>query len=93
MSILLTSVLVQIVLPTGGLFGTALAPIAGVYGFLPGMVAGWLHLAVVQNIGSVHGGMNLYNNGFSAGVVAAFKASTWYDFTQNVISKLMDKET
>lgn len=59
-------------LAISGLFGTALAPIAGVYGFLPGMVAGWLHLAVVQNIGSVHGGMNLYNNGFSAGVVAAF---------------------
>lgn len=58
------------ILSISGLFGTALAPIAGVYGFIPGIIAGWLHIAVVQNIGFVHGGMNLYNNGFSAGIVA-----------------------
>lgn len=55
-----------------GLFGTALAPIAGVFGPVAGVVAGGLHLAVVQNIGFVHGGLNLYNNGFSAGIVAGF---------------------
>jgi len=55
-----------------GLFGTALAPVAGVYGPLWGIVAGWLHLGVVQSIGVVHGGLNLYNNGFSAGIVAGF---------------------
>ena len=54
------------------LFGTSLAPIAGVYGIIWGVVAGWLHLAVVQSIGTVHGGLNLYNNGFSAGIVAGF---------------------
>ena len=59
-------------LAISGLFGTALAPIAGVFGPLAGIVAGWLHLAVVQNIGLVHGGLNLYNNGFSAGIVAGF---------------------
>ncbi|MDR1834961.1 MAG: DUF1576 domain-containing protein [Fusobacteriaceae bacterium] len=53
-----------------GLFGTALAPIAGVYGFHWGIIAGWLHIAVVQSIGVVHGGLNLYNNGFAAGIVA-----------------------
>lgn len=55
-----------------GLFGTSLAPISGVYGTFWGIVAGWLHLAVVQSIGTVHGGLNLYNNGFSAGIVAGF---------------------
>lgn len=55
-----------------GLFGTALAPVAGVYGPLWGIIAGWLHLGVVQSIGVVHGGLNLYNNGFSAGIVAGF---------------------
>ena len=55
-----------------GLFGTSLAPVAGVYGTFWGIVAGWLHLAVVQSIGTVHGGLNLYNNGFSAGIVAGF---------------------
>lgn len=54
------------------LFGTSLAPITGVYGAIWGVIAGWLHLAVVQSIGSVHGGLNLYNNGFSAGIVASF---------------------
>lgn len=54
------------------LFGTSLAPITGVYGAIWGIIAGWLHLAVVQSIGSVHGGLNLYNNGFSAGIVASF---------------------
>lgn len=54
------------------LFGTSLAPVAGVYGFIWGIIAGWLHLAVVQSIGTVHGGLNLYNNGFSAGIVASF---------------------
>jgi len=55
-----------------GLFGTALAPISGVFGPVAGIIAGWLHLAVVQNVGLVHGGLNLYNNGFSAGIVAGF---------------------
>lgn len=55
-----------------GLFGTSLAPISGVFGIFWGIVAGWLHLTVVTTIGTIHGGLNLYNNGFSAGVVAGF---------------------
>lgn len=58
------------VIALSALFGTSLAPIAGVYGIFWGTVAGWLHFAVVRNIGVVHGGLNLYNNGFSAGIVA-----------------------
>jgi hypothetical protein len=54
------------------LFGTTIAPIAGQYGPLVGIVAGILHLTVVTNIGVVHGGINLYNNGFSGGMVAGF---------------------
>lgn len=53
-----------------GLFGTSLAPIAGVYGIFWGITSGILHFAVVQSIGILHGGLNLYNNGFSAGIVA-----------------------
>ncbi|MGL5049097.1 MAG: DUF1576 domain-containing protein [Fusobacteriaceae bacterium] len=55
-----------------GLFGTSLAPISGVYGMFWGIAAGWLHFSVVQSIGILHGGLNLYNNGFSAGIVAGF---------------------
>lgn len=53
------------------LFGTTLAPIAGRYGVIAGMFAGFCHAALVANIGYLHGGMNLYNNGFSGGFVAA----------------------
>ncbi len=52
------------------LFATTLAPIAGAYGIIPGLIAGFLHMTVVMNVGYLHGGMNLYNNGFSGGFVA-----------------------
>lgn len=53
------------------LFGTALAPIAGEFGWIYGVVAGFLHSSVVLNVGVLHGGLNLYNNGFAAGIVAS----------------------
>lgn len=54
-----------------GLFGTTLAPIAGEYGVFAGFISGFIHLSVVMNIGFLHGGVNLYNNGFSGGIVAS----------------------
>ena len=53
------------------LFGTALAPIAGEFGPFWGILAAFIHSSVVLNVGYLHGGLNLYNNGFSAGIVAA----------------------
>ena len=53
------------------LFGTALSPISGYYGWIWGVLAGIINSAVVMNSGILHGGMNLYNTGFSAGIVAA----------------------
>jgi hypothetical protein len=35
------------------------------------MLAGALHMTLTVNIVDLHGGMNLYNNGFSGGLVAA----------------------
>ena len=55
----------------GALFGTTLAPIAGRYGILAGIAAGALHMFMVGNLSYLHAGMNLYNNGFSGGFVAA----------------------
>ena len=48
---------------------TGLAPIAGQFGWYWGVAAGFLHMAIVQNTSFLHGGMNLYNNGFAAGLV------------------------
>jgi len=53
------------------LFGTNLAPIAGRFGWYWGIVAGFVHSSVAQNVGDLHGGLVLYNNGFAAGMVAA----------------------
>lgn len=54
------------------LFGTTLAPIAGQFGPIIGILAGMVHLYIASTIGITHGGLNLYNNGFAAGFVAAF---------------------
>lgn len=54
------------------LFSTTVAPIAGGYGVLSGIVAGMLHLVLATNVGVIHGGINLYNNGFAGGLVAGF---------------------
>jgi hypothetical protein len=53
------------------LFGTTLAPVAGAFGWRAGIITGCVHMAVVMNVGIVHGGVNLYNNGFAGGIVAA----------------------
>lgn len=53
------------------LFGTSLAPISGKFGWKYGILTGFMHLSLVMNVGYLHGGMNLYNNGFSAGLLAA----------------------
>ena len=54
------------------LFSTTLAPVAGTYGPIIGFAAGVLHMTLVTNVGVIHGGINLYNNGFSGGLVAGF---------------------
>lgn len=51
-------------------FAVGLAPIAGRFGVIAGIVAGMLHAAIVMCTSQMYGGLNLYNNGFSAGWVA-----------------------
>lgn len=52
------------------LFASTLAPIAGEYGPVAGFIVGMLHLVLVQVVGTLHGGLNLYNNGFAGGLAA-----------------------
>lgn len=54
------------------LFSTTLAPIAGKYGIIFGIAAGFLHACLALNIGVINNGMNLYNNGFAGGLIATF---------------------
>lgn len=52
------------------LFVVGLSPIAGQFGPIAGIAAGMLHSAIVMCTSQMYGGLNLYNNGFSAGWVA-----------------------
>ncbi|WP_438521276.1 DUF1576 domain-containing protein [Clostridium sp.] len=52
------------------LFSTCLAPISGKFGWKIGIITGMLHVALVTNVGYLHGGLNLYNNGLAGGLVA-----------------------
>ncbi|WP_171014941.1 DUF1576 domain-containing protein [Culicoidibacter larvae] len=60
------------------IFVTGLAPIAGEFGFVIGIIAGILHFSLVQYTAEWQGGANLYNNGFAGGFIAG------------VISSIMD---
>jgi hypothetical protein len=53
----------------GILFSSTLAPIAGQFGWVYGALAGFLQICLAMNIGYLHGGLNLYSNGFAGGVV------------------------
>ena len=65
------------------LFSTGLAPIAGQYGWIWGITAGFLHVNIVIHTSYLGGGMNLYNNGFAAGFVAMFMLPLITTFTRN----------
>lgn len=53
------------------LFGTSLAPISGQFGWKYGIIAGFINSSVALSVSALHGALNLYNTGFSAGIVAA----------------------
>lgn len=57
-------------LQLAGLFVTTLAPISGQFGWGAGILAGLLHSVVVLQTGGPVAGLNLYNNGFSGGLIA-----------------------
>lgn len=65
------------------IFGVGLAPIAGQFGIIAGVIAGILHSAITMCTARFYGGLNLYNNGFSAGWVAIFMIPTLESFIKN----------
>ncbi len=71
-------------------FGTTLAPIAGTYGRTAGVIAGMIHLNFVMNTGYLHAGLNLYNNGFAGGLVAAIMIPV-FEFAKQVKKNLTEK--
>lgn len=65
---------------TALIFSAGLAPLAGEFGIGIGFAAGFLHYVMSDRTTFWHGGMNLYNNGFAAGLTAAFFVAIieWY---------------
>ena len=51
-------------------FATGLCPIVGRYGSIAGIIAGMLCAALCTATSSLHGGLVLYNGGFTAGITA-----------------------
>ncbi len=51
-------------------FATGLCPIVGRFGVIPGIAAGFLCASLCRATGSLHGGLMLYNGGFTAGIAA-----------------------
>ncbi|MCF7930035.1 MAG: DUF1576 domain-containing protein [Acholeplasmataceae bacterium] len=56
------------------IFVTGLAPIAGQFGIVAGILAGFIHLMITPLALNFQGGFDLYNNGFAAGFVCALLA-------------------
>ena len=56
------------------IFVTGLAPLAGQFGIIAGIVAGFIHLMITPLALNFQGGFDLYNNGFAAGFVCAVLA-------------------
>jgi hypothetical protein len=51
-------------------FVTALAPVGGKFGLFYGLLAGFIHMIIAPQGLALQGGFDLYNNGFTAGLVA-----------------------
>lgn len=73
-------------------FGAGLAPIAGQFGPFAGVMAGVLHAAVVMCSSSLYGGLNLYNNGFSTGLVAIVMVPMLESFMSSSFAEKMKEK-
>lgn len=73
-------------------FAVGLAPVAGQFGILAGVIAGALHSVIVMCTAQMYGGMNLYNNGFSAGWTAILLIPVLESFMKRFPVKKRRKE-
>ena len=73
-------------------FATGLAPLAGRWGFGWGIVAGALHACFVTYTAAFHGGFNVYNGGFTSGLVAILLVPILETFFADVPQKRRARE-
>ncbi|MBD9197934.1 MAG: DUF1576 domain-containing protein [Clostridiales bacterium] len=79
-------------LQLAGLFGTTLAPVSGHFGAVFGVAAGFIHSALVLQTGAPVAGLNLYNNGFSGGLIAIVMYPTLTAVVRHRRPKLRDAD-
>ena len=79
-------------LQLAGLFGTTLAPVSGHFGAVFGVAAGFIHSALVLQTGGPVAGLNLYNNGFSGGLIAIVMYPTLTAIVRHRRPKLRDAD-
>ncbi len=75
------------------LFAVGLSPIAGQFGIISGILAGMLHTTIVMCTSAMYGGLNLYNNGFSAGWVAIILVPLIESFITHFEMRKKEKHT
>jgi hypothetical protein len=77
-------------------FVTAIAPIAGRYGIIVGVLAGFLHVVIAPFALVLQGGFDLYNNGFTAGfvgiLIAPIAEAIWPKFKDRDIREIQMKK-
>lgn len=74
------------------LFVTALAPVSGKFGVFYGVLAGFIHLLIAPQAFALQGGFDLYNNGFTAGLVAGLVVVIAQQFPIPSLNQLFKKK-
>lgn len=74
------------------LFCTTLAPVSGYFGWPFGVLAGFFHSSLVLSVGSPVSGLNLYNNGFSGGLLAIIMYPVIIDIVRHRKLELQDED-
>jgi hypothetical protein len=74
-------------LQLAAVFSAGLAPVAGEFGIIAGLLGGMLHGAISINAAEIYGGMNLYNNGFSTGWAAILMVPCLESFQRRISTR------
>jgi hypothetical protein len=74
---------ISIIIVLAILFSTGLAPVAGEFGIFVGILTGMLHLPIALSLGTLHGGVLLYSNGFAAAFTALIITSVISTFKRS----------
>ena len=76
----------------GVAFATGLSPLVGRYGIRAGIVAGFLCASMCSSTSALHGGLVLYNGGFTAGTTALILVPILEHYCPHARDKMKDEK-